>query len=136
MDRITRMLLEHEGVRLKPYRCTAGKLTIGVGRNLTDVGLSEEEALLLLQNDITRARDRLEVNYPFWFELTSLRQDVLIDMCFNLGLSGLLKFRRMKAELERGCYEDAAAEMLDSQWALQVGQRAKDLAQMMIRGYE
>ena len=132
--RLTEMLIRHEGVRSKPYRCIAGKLTIGVGRNLEDVGISEDEAIFLLKNDIARVGRELEGALSFWSNLSLDRQLVLLDMCFNLGLAGLLGFKRMLAAVESVNYEKAADEMLDSKWARQVGSRSTELAEMMRGG--
>ncbi len=125
-----RMIIEHEGLRLKPYRDSVGKLTIGVGRNLDDVGISEEEALSLLDHDIGNVLQGLE-REPVFHTLSELRRAVLTDMAFNLGLAGLKEFRLMYAALADADFERAAAEMLDSTWAGQVGRRAKRLAKMM-----
>lgn len=123
-------LEQHEGLRLKPYRCSSGKLTIGVGRNLDDVGITRDEAYTLLHNDMDRVLPGLEA-LPFWGRLDETRQLVLADMAFNLGIAGLLKFRRMLAAVEKGDYQQASAEMLKSRWAEQVKVRAVHLAKMM-----
>lgn len=131
---IRQQLIHHEGLRLKPYRCSAGKLTIGVGRNLEDVGISREEAMRLLDNDIGRCRGELADSVPAYLRLDETRKNVLIDMCFNLGIAGLLEFENMLAAVEAGDYDKAADEMLNSKWAGQVGKRADTLAEMMRRG--
>lgn len=133
MDRenLKRMLIRHEGLRKKPYMCPAGKLTIGVGRNLEDVGVSEEEALILLDRDLDRIEAELDHALPWWRNLTPARQEALANMDFNLGLGGLLKFKQFLAALEADDFETAAAEMLDSRWAAQVGYRATELARIM-----
>lgn len=123
----------HEGLRLKPYRCTAGKLTIGYGRNLQDIGISEEEAEAMLRADIDRCKKQLET-IPWFKKLCDARQAVLIDMCFNLGFDGLMKFRRTLLFIENQNYKSAAAEMLNSRWANQVGSRALRLSRMMKTG--
>ncbi len=133
-EKLIKLLITHEGLRLKPYRDTRGKLTIGVGRNLDDVGITEEEAIYLLKNDIKRVLDFLKERLPYWNGLTETRKMALVDMCFNLGPGGFLSFKRMLAALERGDYEQAAREMLDSRWARQVGRRAEELAEMMREG--
>ena len=133
MKSIEEQLILHEGLKLKPYRCPAGYLTIGVGRNLETKGLSKEEALFLLRNDIREVTKQLE-QYPWFTKLDPVRQKVLIDMAFNLGVTGLLSFKRMIAALERGDYETAANEMLDSLWYQQVGKRAERLVEMMRTG--
>lgn len=125
------MLVKHEGLKLKPYKCTAGKLTIGVGRNLDDVGISEDEARDLLDNDINRLHAAIPAVIPCFGSLDEARQHVLLDMAFNLGLSGLGKFAKFRAALEARDFEGAAREMLASAWAGQVGERAQTLAKMM-----
>lgn len=130
---IEEQLILHEGMKLKPYRCPAGKLTIGVGRNLEDKGLSKQEALFLLRRDIAEITNELR-KYP-WFEtLDMVRQKVLIDMAFNLGINGLLSFKKMLSYLKAGDYEKAAAEMVNSRWYGQVGDRSKRLVKMMRTG--
>jgi len=125
-------LRRDEGVEKFPYRDTVGKLTIGVGRNLDDVGLSDPEIDFLLQNDIDTATAKLNQSYPWFSALDAVRQAVLINMTFNLG--SIHAFPRMRALVEAGDYEGAAGEMLDSLWARQVGSRAQRLSQQMRTG--
>ncbi len=134
IERVKEMLMHHEGVRLKPYRCTAGKLTIGIGHNLDDKGITLEQAMLLLDDDVRKCRSQLEQNLSWFSQLDKVRQDVLVDMCFNLGISGLMKFKNMLSAMKYGEWERAAVEALDSQWAVQVGKRADDLAKMIRTG--
>lgn len=129
--RMIRQLRLHEGERLTPYRCTAGKLTIGVGRNLEDRGITAEESAYLLNNDIDREWKALTTNLPWVTGLSDVRQRVLLDMSFNLGIDGLLKFKNTLATIRRGDYNKAADMMLGSLWAQQVKGRATRLAQMM-----
>lgn len=131
---LLRQLKLHEGVRLKPYRCTEGKLTIGIGRNLDDRGITVEEANTLLRNDVAEVMAGLAINLPWIWDLNETRQRVLVDMAFNLGVNGLLEFRRTLAAIEAGQYEHAADMMLNSRWASQVGERARRLSQMMATG--
>ena len=135
MDRhlLKAQLERHEGLRLKPYRDTVGKLTIGIGRNLDDVGIAPEEAELMLDNDIDAVERHLKT-VDEYSELDPVRQVVLANMCFNLGFYGLMAFRRMWKAIARRDYVAAAAEMLDSRWARQVGSRADELAQIMRTG--
>ena len=128
---VARQLLIDEGLRLKPYRCTAGKLTIGVGRNLDDRGITEPEAMELLNNDIRRVWGELMTTIPWAIRAPEAVQDVLVNMGFNLGLGGLLGFKRTLAHLEAGAYQQAADAMLDSRWAEQVGERAQRLARQI-----
>ena len=126
--RLAQDLLRDEGLRLKPYCCTAGKLTIGVGRNLDDRGLTEAEALMLLDNDIQACWAELQAALPWVAAAPEAVQEVLANLCFNLGLAGLLGFRQTLAHLQAGLYVDAADELLRSRWAQQVGPRAGRLA--------
>jgi len=123
-------LMRDEGVRLKPYYCDAGRLTIGVGRNLEDAGITTVEAMDMLGHDIDRVVDELNAALPWWLELPEPAQRGLANMCFNLGLSRLLKFKKMLLALETGDYEVAATEALDSLWACQVGTRADRIAEL------
>lgn len=133
MDALTKQLIIDEGIRLKPYRDTVGKLTIGVGRNLDDNGISEDEALVMLKNDIGQAFDELS-QFDWFNSLKPVKQDALVNMCFNLGLPRLLSFKRMIAALEAGDYQKAADEALDSKWAVQVGERANRIAEVIRNG--
>jgi len=133
-SQIMDMFIRDEGLRLKPYRCTAGKLTIGIGRNLDDRGIDELEAHSMFWHDFDRCRAECEQAFDFWPELDEVRQLVLINMCFNLGLAGLKKFKNTLAAVKRGDYIAASALMLQSLWAAQVGARAARLAQMMETG--
>jgi lysozyme len=129
-----RQLVRHEGLRLKPYADTVGKITIGVGRNLTDNGISELEAEGLCIRDMADVDNDLDRNIAWWREMTPDRQMVFVDMCFNLGWPRFSRFRFMLASAEEGDYATAAAEMLNSRWAQQVGTRAEVLATMMRNG--
>lgn len=124
-------LKAHEGWRRQPYRDTVGKLSIGCGRNLDDVGISDAEIQYLLASDILRAKAGLDRIAPWWKTLSAGRQRVLINMCFNLGADKLAGFRNTLAAIKAGDYVKAAAEMLDSRWATQVGSRATYLANIM-----
>ena len=133
-ERLEAMLRHHEGLRLKPYTDTTGHLTIGFGRNLADVGISVDEARVLLRNDIAAAERAVLEAFPWAQHLDPVRQAVLVDMCFNLGITSLKKFTNTLRAVQFGQWETAAALMLDSLWAKQVGQRARDLASMMRTG--
>ena len=133
-DAMVRQLRLHEGERLKPYRDTVGKLTIGVGRNLDDCGISAQESAILLANDIGDMERELQRALPWVARLDEVRARVLVDMAFNLGIVGLLNFKRTLAAVEAGDYQQAATMMLDSKWAKQVGGRAERLSRMMLTG--
>ena len=134
MKELIKQLIEHEGIELKPYKCPAGYWTIGVGRNLQENGISEVEAMILLMNDIERCQGEVDTAMPFAQSLSKARYNVLINMCFNMGISRLLGFRKMSAALRRGDYAGAAIEGLDSRWARQVGDRAVELMKIMKEG--
>ena len=153
--RLATQLQRHEGKVLNgrgnhvPYRDSEGFLTIGYGHNLDaspvtglrpHIGLTEEEATALLMSDIRKAEAALFKAVPWAANLTPPRQAVLVNMAFNLGIgsherhTGLLGFREMLRFLDLADYHMAAREMLASRWAIQVGQRAEELAQQMEHG--
>ncbi len=123
----------YEGLRLKPYTCPAGHLTIGYGHNLEN-GITQETAEQLLRADLSYAQMEVGARLPWSAQLGEVRQFVLVDMCFNMGIGKLLTFRKFLAALEAGDYPQAAKEMLNSRWAGQVGRRARELAEMMQTG--
>jgi len=136
-EQLERQLIEHEGLRLKPYYDTADppRLTIGVGRNLDNVGLrSEAEANYLLRNDIEAIWRELMRRWPTVATLDDVRRDVILDMAFNLGVASLMRFRKTLAYVEDGKFEAASVEMLRSRWKDQVGDRATRLSKMMASG--
>jgi lysozyme len=132
--KVRQMLVNDEGYRQFPYKCTAGKLSIGIGRNLQDRGISKDEAYFLLNTDIDYFAEFLEQKLPFFNELTENRQNVLINMCFNLGTTGFMKFRKMLEHVKNHDYEKAVLEMRRSKWVSQVPNRAKRLCDMMLEG--
>lgn len=133
-DMLLQDLKRDEGMLLKPYRDTVGKLTIGIGRNLDDVGISENEALSLAKSDIFKVTGGLDVALPWWRTMSEPRQRALANMAFNLGVTGLLGFRKALQALQDGNFNQAASEFLDSKWAVQVGDRSKRVAEMIREG--
>ena len=125
---ITLDLKRDEGLRLKPYKDTAGKLTVGYGRNLDDVGLSDDEAAGLLHNDVSRSFYELSKAFHWFDMLPFAAKRGLINMAYNIGLTRLCQFTKMLDALAKGDYDRAAEEALDSQWANQVGDRADRIA--------
>jgi len=128
-----RLIKAHEGLRLTPYRCTEGYLTIGYGRNLETTGISRGEAEAMLDSDIDEAHRSLSF-LDFWNDLNDARKAALIDMAFNLGITGLMTFKKMLAALERKDYDAASSEILDSRYAIQVGARAIRIATIIRSG--
>jgi lysozyme len=131
METLKQQLLRHEGYRQFPYKCSAGKMTIAIGRNIEDRGISEDEAMYLLHNDIEICKQELNLLYPVIKVLNPARYNVLINMCFNIGIKRLSGFKKMWAALDVGDYDEASRQMLDSKWARQVGVRADELASIM-----
>src|SRR6266567_1031028 len=131
LDQLTR----DEGLRLKPYKDSVGKLTIGVGRNLDDVGISRDEALLLLANDIQNAKDRIEQELPWAGNLDEVRLAALVNMVFNMGIGRVMQFHKFLAALAAVDFKTASTEMLSSHWAEQVGPRAQRLAIQIESGF-
>jgi lysozyme len=143
---IQNLLIEDEGMELLPYfdccgkffrKCDCnpqGKLTIGIGRNIEDIGISENEAIGLLLNDIERVTSLIEKSFPWFEKLSTPRRIVIVCMVFNMGLNGVKEFEKMIRCIESGDFECAAQQMLDSDWASQVKNRAVRLAQIMKTG--
>jgi lysozyme len=127
-------LVIDEDKRHKLYKDSVGEWSIGVGRNLDDIGLSDDEINYLLKNDIGRAVAQLDALLPWWRKLNEKRQNVLANMCFNMGINSLMKFKNTLQAMQEGRFDDAASGMLSSLWAQQVGQRAIRLAKEMKEG--
>jgi lysozyme len=128
---LVQQVMAHEGFRQKPYLCTAGKLTIGYGRNLDDNGITQAESLALLLNDLDECERDLQ-SFPWWEGLSEVRKHALLDMRFNLGPTRFRGFKKMLAALEAGNFTEAATQMRDSKWARQdVPARAEKLARMV-----
>ena len=122
---IKKLLILNEGLRLKPYYDTVGKLTIGVGRNLTDNGITEDEAMYMLENDIKRAVQDLQRIFINFNDYDEHVKAVLIDMMFNLGFNRFMTFKKFIKAIKEGDLETAAKEMIVSKWARQVKSRAE-----------
>ena len=130
-QKLKTLLVQHEDYKQFPYTDTTGHLTVGIGRNLSDRGISTTEAFYLLDDDIMYFTGKLMHYLNFFTSLSENRQIVLVDMCFNLGVQGFLNFKEMILALEAHDYERAAHEMIESKWAQQVGERATKLANIM-----
>ncbi|HJD19476.1 MAG TPA: glycoside hydrolase family protein [Candidatus Avelusimicrobium excrementipullorum] len=133
-EKLVARIKKNEGLRFQPYRCSSGALTIGYGHNLDARGISLEAAELLLRQDLEIAEKQVKNAFIWWPKLDPARLGVLIEMCFNVGISGLCGFKKMLAALEESDYKKAAKEMLDSKWAFQVKGRARELAEIMQTG--
>jgi lysozyme len=126
------LILKHEELRLKPYRDTVGKLTIGVGRNLDDVGISEDEAMHMLENDIKRCENELKEIFENFDELPDNVKTVLTDMIFNLGKTRFLGFKNMIQAIKENDFKRAAKEAKNSRWCRQVKTRCEDDYNLLI----
>lgn len=146
---ITQRLAFHEGIELQPYRDTLGKLTIGIGRCIETNPFSSEElkvigdwkngitknaAFFLLRNDIKKVEKECQTKIRFWEKLDSERQYALIDMTFQLGICGVLRFKKMLYHLGLGNYNQAAEECLDSKYAIQTPARAHRISETIKTG--
>ena len=122
------MIKKHEGFRGMPYNDSLGFPTIGYG---TKLPINEEEAELLLKHRLDEKILELSEKEPFYLELPERAQEVIANMAYQMGVGGVLKFKKMWAALKEGDYKKAANEMLDSRWAKQTPNRAKELAEII-----
>lgn len=127
------LVVEHEGFEQFPYTDTVGKITIGIGYNLSDRGMSNEWINSQYDIDVNYFYSQLNDNFHWFKNLNEARQIALIDMCF-MGFKKLCEFKKMLAALELGNYKEASAQMLHSKWAAQVKGRAVTLAKMIETG--
>lgn len=131
---LTEELTRDEGYRMLPYQDSVDKTTIGIGHNLDDRGLTDEQIHDIFLGDVGMAEETLDRIWKPWRLLSENRQRVLLNMSFNLGETRLRGFRKMWAALEADDFDEAAVQMLDSKWAVQVGIRATRLADRMRAG--
>jgi len=123
-DKVKDMLVRHEGTMCNLYQCSEGRWTIGVGRNLSDRGITEEEAMYLLDNDIKRVMSQLDQYWPVFRTFPEKAQLCCVDMSFQMGIKGFMGFRRTRALMEMGMWLQASEELLDSKYAIQTPNRA------------
>ena len=126
-------LKRHEGFVGTVYNDSLGVPTIGYGINLK-AGITEREASMILEERVRKLRLKLPMVIRCWQRLSYKRQDVLINMAYQLGVSGLLKFKKMFINLENCWYDLAADEMLNSLWSVQTPERALELSEIMRNG--
>lgn len=131
-ERLKQTLTRHEGKRHMMYKCSVGVDTVGVGHAMTQP-LSDRVIDLMLEDDIIIAVEELRRNVMFFDDLPEEAQEVLVNMCFNLGITRLMQFKNMFAAIEEESWSTAANEALDSKWARQVGSRAEELAGVLRR---
>lgn len=135
-EKLLKLIKKNEGLRLEPYKCPAGYWTIGYGRNLERQGggITKQEAVYLLENDVATVVAMCEREFEWWDTLTVARQAVLTDMAFNLGVAGLMKFKKMLAAIKSRKWDIAGEHLMDSKYATQVGVRAAVNKKMLITG--
>lgn len=133
-DKLIEEMMFHEGFRKNVYKDTVGKQTIGYGWNIDDTPIYREVAELQLRMKLAECEKELERELDFYPNLTLARKEVLINMCFNLGLAGLLGFTNTLRLMRASNHEKAAEQMLRSLWAQQVGKRAQFLAAKYAKG--
>ncbi len=146
-DRLSEQLIRHEGLRLRAYQDHLGFWTIGVGhlidprkggdtryKPLKSTTITRKEALELLREDVSTVARGLDANLPWWTQLDDARQNVLVEMGFQLGVPGLLKFKNTLRAVKEGRWADAAKGMMGSLWAKQTPARAETLAAQMWNG--
>ena len=134
MNKLIEQLKIHEGFRSTVYTCSAGKKTCGYGRNLDDVGISEEEAEMLLKNDIYEATNQLLNAFPFMATFSDARISAMINFTFNVGIGTVKTFTKSIDALKKEDFNLAADMMLDSRWANQVGDRAIQITEQIRTG--
>lgn len=129
---VTNMLIADEDEKLFPYKDSKGLITVGIGRCLDRIGISHDESLYLFNNDLRRVLKDLTTYFPWYESLTSVRQAAMINLCFNLGIANLNKFKKFLAAMEKGLYLTAKTELLDSLYAKQLPARSKRVAHMIL----
>ena len=134
MNKLIEQLKIHEGFRSNVYTCSGGKKTVGYGRNLQDIGISEEEAEMLLKNDIYEATNQLLNAFPFMATFSDVRISAMINFTFNVGIGTVRKFSNTIEYLKNKDWDAAADEMMDSKWAEQVGDRAIQITEQIRTG--
>lgn len=131
---LTKQLTIDESKRNKMYLDSNKIPTIGIGHNLRDKPISDAAVMQIFNDDVQDTIDDVNAHLLWFTNLNPIRQDVLLNMCFNLGIGGLLKFKDTLALIQQGKYSEAANAMLQSTWATQVGDRAKRLSDIMRNG--
>tara|TARA_R110002126_G_C10454203_1_gene499827 strand:- start:1658 stop:2104 length:447 start_codon:yes stop_codon:yes gene_type:complete len=128
---VKQMLVRHEGIRIFPYKCSENYLTISCGRNLETNGISEEEAMYLLDNDIKRVKEELNMNFGAWRTMPEKARMVCIDMTFQMGITGFMKFRKTRQLMEMGLWLESSEEILRSRYNLQTPSRCAENSRLL-----
>ena len=126
---LIKQIKEHEGFRSTVYQCTEGYDTIGYGFAIKDLKLDEDIAELILIRKLGELQERISHTFGWFFNANETVKEVVTNMCYQLGISGFSKFKKTIYLLETEQYEEASVEMLDSLWAKQTPNRAKELSE-------
>ena len=121
----------HEGFRSKVYKCTEGFDTIGYGFAIKDLELDEDIAEMILMRKLDLLMNRIQKTFDWWRSAEDEVKNVVVEMCYQLGVSGFSKFKKTIDHLEHKRYGKASAEMLDSKWARQTPNRALELSNII-----
>jgi len=133
--KLAKQLIVHEGLSLKIYTDTAGKVSVGVGHNLTDKGLTQSQVMSILQTDISDTLNLLQAHFPWFGVLDDVRQRAIADLTFDL-MEKMLEFKKMIAAIQMQDWAGAHDELLNSAFAHEAPNRAKDLSIMLLTGVD
>lgn len=137
IDQTVKSLKREEGWRSHAYRCSANKLTVAYGRNIDEnggLGLTQAEGEMLLRHDVERCMAECRASFGFFDQLSPGRQSMLVQTCFQLGITSLRKFHKALYALEAGDYEKAAREFADSKWAQDTPARCARMCKLVLDG--
>ena len=129
LDDLLNDIKKHEGFKPRVYKCTEGYDTIGYGFAIKDLVIEKDVADLILMRKLHTLLQRVMVAFPWFESMPPEVKDVVLNMCYQLGLSGFSKFKKTIYLLETEQFEEASVEMLDSLWAKQTPNRAKELSE-------
>ena len=119
---------KHEGFRSKVYKCSESFDTIGYGFAIKDLVLDEDICNIILQRKLESLIRSIEFEFKWYADLPNAVKDVMIEMCYQLGVNGVSKFKKTIEHLKNEEWELAAEESLRSKWAKQTPNRAKALS--------
>lgn len=122
---------KHEGFSSTVYQCTEGYDTIGYGFAIKDLELEEDIAELILMRKINNLQQKISLSFKWWLDSPEEVKNVVVNMCYQLGIRGFSKFKKTIYLLETEQYEEASVEMLDSKWAKQTPGRARELSERL-----
>ena len=131
MSNLIKQIKQSEGFRPTVYQCTEGYDTIGYGFAIKDLVLGEDICDIILERKIAELKLRIQQKFPFYEDMPEQAQDIVVEMCYQMGISGFSRFKKTIDHLMRKDYKAASVEMLDSRWAKQTPNRAKKLSNQM-----